>query len=306
MTTENKDVIVVENLEAKEVFAEEGVDNLLKKVAVHYVPKLDPNTEEGREERRSMAYAVAKLKTAVDTMGKDYVGELKKVTTAIDERRRTWRTQMEKLQHDIRKPLTQYEERESKRIGEHNAGINQMRDLMSYDYEPDSKDIEERIAQVKKLAERDYEEFADQAKTVSENSIGRLGEKLAAVIKAEEQERELEELREKQREQDEKNRQAQLQKEADERAAAKVQADLDAANKRAEEAEKRANAPQPETPPPSTPKPEEKNMLKEHKKEVNRAIVNALIDSCLLSESAAKSVVTAIVKGEVPNTTITY
>lgn len=314
--SDSTQLVVLEDLNAKEVFSEKGVPDLIEKVKALAVPKLDPKTDEGLEERRSLAYKIARTKTGVDNMGKEYVGELKKVTTAIDGRRKHWRDTMYALQEAVRKPLTDHENAEKARKAGHTDAIQQMRDLMAYDYEPTSADVEKRITQVAEIAKRDFEEFAEQAQTVADNASGRLSEKLAAVIKAEQDAAELEELRKKQAEQDEKNRQVQLEKEAEERAAAKVQADLDAANKRAEEAEKRAAAPQqpvqqaapPATTaaPPATTAAPASNPDAEHKRKINQQIVQALMDSCMLSESAAKAVVIEIARGKIPNTTINY
>lgn len=305
-----KELIVMEDLNPEEVFTENGVPALIKKVESLYVPKLDATTEEGREERRSMAYDIAKLKNSVDGMGKDHVGKLKKITASIDERRRKWRNDVQQLQDDIRKPLTEYELAESQRIGGHNTALNEMRDLMSYDYEPDSSDIEQRIAKVSEIFERDFEEFADQAKTVYENTSGRLGEKLAHQIAVEEQAKKLAEAERIIKENEEKEAKEAIQKEAEEAAKKKVQDDLDAANARAEEAERKVEEVTTKSPGTlfDTPRQESAPLAseKEHKRNINNSIVNTLVDECMISESAAKEVVKAIVSGNIPNTKITY
>lgn len=314
VTEEGTQLIAIDALKAKEVFSEKGVPALIEKVKKHVkeATKLDPNTPEGREERRSLAYKIARTKTGVDNIGKDYVGELKKITTAIDSRRKHWRDTMDDIQAAVRQPLTEYETKEKERIGGHQTAIQQMRDLMAYDYEPTSEDVEKRIAQIEVINQRDFEEFKEQAQTVADNASGRLSEKLAAVIKAEHDAKELEELRQAKIEQDKKDNEERIRQEERDRIAA-------------------ANAkPQttPAAPVESVPEQAQGTLVesaidkttqvyghtrttaddeeRERKRQVNMKIAQHLVDSCMLSENAAKAVVIEIARGNVPNTTINY
>lgn len=307
------ELLSLEALKPEEVFKGEGVKGLLETVKKQIVFKHEPDTEEGREERRSLAYKIARTKTGVDNMGKDYVAKIKAVASVIDEKRRDWRQEMESLQDEVRRPLTEYEEKEKARIAGHQDSIQKMRDLMNFDYEPGSADIEARIEEVTEIGGRNYEEFAAQADTVKENTLGRLSEKLAHAIKVEEQAKELEDLRKKQTEQAEKDRIAEAERQAEARAKEKAQADIDAANQRAADAEKRAAQATADAEAEAEKKrnaeaEEEKRRAadKEHKRGVNKKILDALVDECMITESAAKAVITAIVSGKVPNTKITY
>lgn len=306
-TPENNKLVAIDQLDPKIVFAEDGVTQLLEKVKGLAKPKLDANTDEGREERRTLAAQIARTKTGVDSMGKDYVSELKKVTKVIDMRRLAWRNEMDALKIAVRQPLTDFENTEKARKQGHLDGMQAMRDLMVYDYEPDSADVEKRITKVTELAARDYEEFAEQAQTVADNASGRLGEKLAAVIKAEADAAELAQLRKAQAEQAEKDRIAAIEKAAEERAAQKVQDELNAANARAAAAEAKVNSPAADSTPPAAPQEDPKQVDNQaHKRKINQSIVQHLVDSCMLSNSAAMAVVVEIARGKVPNTAITY
>lgn len=322
-------LIVIEALKPKEVFGTtNGVTELLKELKEVAKPKLPADTAEGREERRTLAANIARAKTGVFNMGKDYVADLKKITKDVDAKKRIWFDEAEAYQHAVRKPLTDYEDAEKARIAGHKGKIQQMRDLMAFDYEPTSADVEERISKVTALAMAEFEEFKEEAQTVADNANGRLGEKLAAVIKAEEDAAELEAARIALAAQAEKDRVAQVQKEADEKAAKKAEADIEAANARAVAAEakvhdaSKANTPatedytphppgagQPTTAPITedyTPQPTAQPTTEDYKRTVNQSIVQALVDSCMLSENAAKAVVIEIARGKVPSTTITY
>ena len=298
---DNQQLVVLEDLNAKDVFSDDGVEKLLEKVKAFAKTKLDENTPAGREERRSLANKIARTKVGVDELGKDYVADLKAITKEIDGKRKVWRDTMDDLKIAIRKPLTDFENAEKARVEGHQSAIQHIRELASFDYAPKSDEVEKRIELVTKLFVRDFQEFAEQAKTFIENTTGALREQLAHAIKAEEDAAELEEMRAYKAEQLEKERLAKIQKEADERAEAKAQAELDAANRRAEIAEKKvaeATTPSQETPPVADEK--------EHKRKINNAIVQHLVGSCTLSESSAKAVVSEIATGKVPNVKINY
>lgn len=309
---ESKDLIKIEVLDPQVVFKGNGIDDLISQVKSRIKYEHDENTPEGREERRSLAYTIARTKTAVDTIGKDYVAELKKVTTAIDGKRRTWRDTMEALQETVRKPLTEYENKEKQRIAAHQANIQTMRDAMNLDYEPTVYDVEQTIERVRKIADNDFEEFSDQAKTVAENTIGRLGEKLAHLLHLEEQAKELAELKRKEAERQKQEEIERIKREAAEEERRKIQREQEETQKAAE-----APAQDPEPAPQAEPAPEKvepKNAPedyavdanKEYKRKVNRAIVQSLMDECLLSESAAQEIVKTVALGKIPNMQINY
>lgn len=313
--TETTDLIVLETLNAKDIFSGEGekdgVQELLTKVKAMAVPELDPDTKEGREELRSLAYKIAQTKTGVDKLGKDYVAELKKVTSAVDAQRRTWREQMEALQESVRKPLTDFENAEKERVAKHNAQIDFMRNAVNFDFEPTSKDVSDRLVKVEEAYGHEFEEFEKQAETVYQNTIGRLGEKLAAIIKAEKDAEELARLKAAEAERLEKERIEKIRQEERAKAEAALKAE------REKEFEK-ASEPAPvehvnDTNVADIPKPaNDTNVVskltpeQEHKRKVNRSIVAALSGLCMLTDGDAKAVVTAIAKGNVPNVTINY
>ncbi len=303
-----KELVVIEDLNAKEVFTtEKGVESLIAKVKAQTVPKLDPSTEEGMEERRTLAAQIARTKTAVFNMGKDYVAELKQVTKAIDKQKRTWWDVIEEHQHEVRKPLTDYEQAEEARKSQHLQAVQWMRESVNFDYITDSAGIEERLAKLKEVGARDFEEFADQANTVLENSTGRLGEMLAESIKQEQEAAELERLRAEKAERDEQDRIAKIKEQAKEEARAELEAEQQASFEEVNETPPAEPTPEPaDAPKTTTPAAPAADTEKEHRRTVNQAVVNALVDECMLSESAAKAVTTAIIKGEIPNVNISY
>ena len=176
---------------------------------------------------------------------------------------------------------------------------------------------------MKKLEDRDFEEFSDQAATVHANAQGRLGEKLAFVLKIEEQAAEMKRL--KAIEED----YAKLKKQQE---IAAVEAPAPAVNNSTDEniappevspadflsdsepagapdvAKKAAallgGVPFASDAPASAPAPSADD--KAVKAKINNAIVGALEDECMLSKSTALAVTKALVKGLIPNVTVNY
>jgi colicin import membrane protein len=72
-------------------------------------------TERGRKAIASMAYKVARTKTAIDEAGKKLNEEARARINAVDESRREIRKQLDDLKDEVRRPLTAWEEAEAAR-----------------------------------------------------------------------------------------------------------------------------------------------------------------------------------------------
>src|SRR3990167_594602 len=106
------------------VFTAGGLDAILSEIEqkARQVP-IDVSTPSGRKLIASTAHKIAKAKTALDAAGKGLVAEAKNKIAAVDaERRRAW-DRLETLQHEIRRPLTEFEEKDKYRIEEHEFAI---------------------------------------------------------------------------------------------------------------------------------------------------------------------------------------
>ena len=77
--------------------------------------KIDLETEKGRKAIASMAYKVARTKTAIDDAGKLLNEESRARINAVDENRREIRNQLDALKDEVRKPLTDWEQAEEAR-----------------------------------------------------------------------------------------------------------------------------------------------------------------------------------------------
>jgi hypothetical protein len=88
--------------------------------------KLDVSTPENREALASLAYKIARTKTATDKMRVELVADRKKEVKLIDaEGARMW-DRLESLQKEIRRPLTEWENWDKERIAKHEAAIAEL------------------------------------------------------------------------------------------------------------------------------------------------------------------------------------
>lgn len=215
-----------------EIFVAGGLDQLIASVtekAEALVAGLDISTERGRKAIASAARKVASSKTAIDEAGKSLKAQLMEQVSPIDEERRRMRDALDAVKDRIRKPLTDWEEADKRRIAEHEAAIEEMSSITRFEatynahtkqYEGDfaSKDIEAALVKLDPFKVRRWDEFADKALKIHGNLVHFLGEKLKFAKKAEAERAELERLRAEEAERRQRERDERLQAEAAERA----------------------------------------------------------------------------------------
>jgi hypothetical protein len=221
-----------------------GLDPFLQKIREEidsFVP--DVATRKGREAIASIAYKVARSKTALDNVGKELVAELKEVPKKIDAERKRMRDLLDGWQAEVRQPLTEWEEAEKSRVAKHEAGIAQLKNtntegmtaalIGAYIQDLDTCEIGP-----------EWEEFEAEAHRIKAASLATLREALEKQEKHEAEQAELAELRRKQAEQEQKDREARIAQEAAEKAQreaeAKAQAERDAAAQRERDLELQA------------------------------------------------------------------
>ncbi len=111
------ELIVVEKLNAIELFTGEAMDPLIaqiKAIVDKHVP--DVSTERGRKEIASLARRVASSKVILDDLGKDLVADWKEKAKKVDIVRKRMRDELDALRDQARLPLTQYENAEIEQL----------------------------------------------------------------------------------------------------------------------------------------------------------------------------------------------
>ena len=139
---------------------------------------LDISTENGRAAIASLAYKVARSKTALDEQGKSLVEAIKKTSGEIDAERRKVREELDALKEEVRKPLTDWENAEKARVACHEEAINILRNL-SMTPARDCVEVAEHIEKANNLfAQRDWQEFGKRALDAKSAVLFELGETL--------------------------------------------------------------------------------------------------------------------------------
>ena len=296
----------------------------------------DATTPVGRKRLASLAYKVARTKTALDDMGKAHGEELYRQKRAIDDQRRTVRDRLSILSDEVRAPVTAWETAETTRKTDHEVAIAEISTLASYPADTAAQDIADRLARAGTLyGNRDWQEYADRAAAAREDTIRCLTADLERVRQAEAERAELERLRAAEatrqaaeQERQRKEREAQAIAHAAERARldaeAKAQAEIERAahakdiaeeaarvaverakraSAEAVEAERRRVAEQERR---EKEEADRRAANKARRAQINRTVRDDLAAAAGLTPEQATAVVTAVAQGHVRHLSIAY
>jgi colicin import membrane protein len=172
----------------------------------------DVTTEKGRKAIASMAYKVARTKTAIDEAGKKLNEEARARINAVDEARREIRAQLDTLKDEVRAPLTEWEKAEEARVERVKAVIELLRSAAAVGYDETSVQVRERLATVRAMPVDpvEFDGYHPQAMALQASAVEALAAAAERIEAAEAKELELQRLRAAE--------EARLLKEADERA----------------------------------------------------------------------------------------
>jgi len=335
--TPKTDLIIATEIQPAILFGEDHqtLEDLLesiKKEVSTIVP--DITTAKGRKAITANVSRITKSKTLLDKVGKEYNAAQKELLKTFDSRRKHAFTFLEDLQKEVRKPLTEWEDKEKARIAKNEGIVNAFikagedsENWMNLTIEElgDLLVSVEEVTITKRLAE-----FEEEAEIAKKESIRKINNSIDSRKKYDSEQKELEKLRADAAEAD------RIRFEADQRAEAEraAQQQVIDANKETEAAEKRAEAAEQQriTDAENADKQRgleveaaaqaerdriEAEKMKEereaaareadtkHRGKINRAIVKELL-KCNIDEAQAKKVVTAIAKNNIPNVKINY
>jgi hypothetical protein len=197
----------------------------------------DISTRKGREAIASMAYAVARSKTALDDVGKKLVADLKEVPKKIDAERKRVRDTLEAWQEEVRRPLNEWQAAEDARVDKHNSAIERIR-LTAIDLDGiTAEDLADRVAQLEAIALGEgWEEFEAEAARAKDKALVILRAALTARRQYEADQAELARRRAEDELREQQEREARIAREAEERALReaeqRAQAEREAASRR--------------------------------------------------------------------------
>jgi hypothetical protein len=177
----------------------------------------DASTAKGRAEIKSMAYLVARTKTAFDVPGKALSAEYKEKPKIIDGNRKKVADYLEDLQKRVRKPLTDWEEAEKARVQGIKDRIEVIRQHAGMS--EDSAMVKAAIARLEAVAiDESFAEFVAEAAQAKDKALAILRADLEYRLKREAEAAELKRLREEAAKREQAEREAKIVKEAAEKA----------------------------------------------------------------------------------------
>lgn len=312
------ELIVSSEINAITIFTGNGLDSVLDKIQDQIktiVPDID--TAKGRKEIASLARKVSSSKVLLDGAGKELVSEWKDKSKLVDAERKRARDFLDQLRDDVREPLKLWEAEQVKiaaakmlAIKVENERIEALQREADIAREAEHQRREniliekERVAAEKErvIAEEEAAKVKEQEKIEHEESIRKEAAEQARLDVEREAQEKIEAANQREAQAIEQARQADLarleqeQKAVQDRIAQEKKAKDAAADLERERVQKEAA--------------EQAEIIRRernthHKGEVNSAAVAKLL-TLGLDEAQAKKVVSAIVKGKIPNVTINY
>lgn len=204
-----------------------------------FVP--DVSTKKGRDAIASMAYKVAKSKTALDNIGKELAAEQKEIPKKIDAERKWMRDLLDLWKDEVRAPLTAWEEAEAAREAKHKTGVQWLSDQGREIGFLKLDELQAAIAAVDaRVVDESWEEFEAEAHRAKARTLDALTTAIAAREREAAEQAELAKLRAEAAAREQKEREERIAREAAEHtrreAEAKAQAEREAAIRREQEA----------------------------------------------------------------------
>jgi len=238
------EIATLETLETKQpnellpYFQTNGLDALIDRIRQEAMAfKGDISTDKGRKGIASYAHQVAKAKTAIEKLGKASIADLKASVQAVDKERIRGVAAIQEIQDAVRKPLTDWEEKEKARVQAHNDALADIGRKIQQVLLSPIADMEAFIAEISSDT-RDWQEFTERAKEAKANAITATNNAIEARKKHEAEQAELARLRQAEAERKQREHEEKIAAEAAEKARKEAEAEA-AAEKSRIEAEQR-------------------------------------------------------------------
>jgi colicin import membrane protein len=157
----------------------------------------DVTTERGRKAIASMAYKVARTKTAIDEAGKKLNEEARARINAVDESRREIRAQLDTLKDEVRRPLTEWEAAEEVRVEACTKTLQLLRDSANVGFDETAAQVRGRLGAVEAMPidPVTFDGYLPQAMALKEQAVIALTSAAERMEREEAERAELEKLR---------------------------------------------------------------------------------------------------------------
>ena len=282
-------------------------------------------TAKDRAAIRSMAEKIKKTRTGIEKASKDIQADLRDRAAKVKSHTASMAERLDELRETVREPLTKFEIEEKKRKEAEQVRLRDHKDRLDYiDGLADDriwlgKDwLQQRVHELKEFQNRDFEEFQDSANLKIENVMAALLSGIAEIERKEAEQAELEELRRFKAEREAAERKnaskepasEDLQNEVFEPEQVKSPAVSETTRSVSETREpvSETQATEPET---TSPVSETKSGIPSYVRPVKTgfseedlkrmtAAKQAVMEAATLPEDAARAVVRALVRGQIP------
>lgn len=174
----------------------------VKEAVAKHVP--DTTTKGGRDAIASVAYKVARTKTALVSQGKKLTETWREQTKKVNAACNTIEERLDALKDEVRKPLTEWEVAEAARLDGHKARLENLTAMSKVGFGRPSSELRELLTEAEKITtgKESWDEFAPQAGVARADAIDTLNRLLATAEKQEREAAELEQLRAEKAERD--------------------------------------------------------------------------------------------------------
>ncbi len=321
------DLIQPANLDLPSLFADgtpSKLDPVIRSIEERCRSEVfDMTDDQSREACRSLAYKIARSKTALEGAGKKLSDELRARIKPINDLRTMVEARLDKLRLEVRKPLTEWEDAEKRRLDETNAkleGLRMIADSIQGQSVQACEDMLERLKTMEEPESDIFGDFTEIAADLYRNAVSATERALDAAKAADAERAELEQLRREKAEREAAAASEQAEKERAEREA-KEAADREAREKRiAEEAAERTRQEERDRYAKQTAAAEAKRAAEEaeaerraankrHRAKIRSEVI-AAVREYLTGTGAdvkiADDIVDAIIEGKVPHVSIAF
>ena len=172
-----------------------GIDAILQRIEDEArAQAADLSTKKGRDAIASLAYKIAKSKTALDEAGKALNEDARAQINAVDAERRKIRDRLDKLKDEVRAQLTAWEAKEAARIDRHKANLERIRNAAPVEDTASAYRVLIATVEGYEIGDK-WQEFIVDAAKAKDETLTRLRASLAVAEEREAQEAEIARLK---------------------------------------------------------------------------------------------------------------
>lgn len=155
----------------------------------------DLSTVTSRKAIASLAFKVARSKTALDEVGKEITEDARKQIDAVNAKRRDIRDRLDALKNEVRAPLDEWEAAEEKRVAELEDRLRDFTDDLPT-MEHGSENIRTVIKEIAAIpVDATWQEYQERAEVAKRESLTALHRVMEKALEREAEQAELERLR---------------------------------------------------------------------------------------------------------------